>query len=91
MPAKIQQLANILNNPTEINLQFQACRQIIQAAMFTENQKLGIIRNLFMDEVPERVILASSKIKVVKWQKLEINEAEWQRNALRILNKANDS
>ena len=65
MPAKIQQLANI-----------------IQAAYVCyENQKLGIIRNLFMDEVPERVIIfASSKIKVkevtkaLKSMKLNVGE-----------------
>ena len=40
--------------------------KIIQAAYVCyENQKLGIIRSLFADEVPERVIIfASSKIKV---------------------------
>ena len=68
MPAKIQQLANtILNNPSEIKLAVsRPADKIIQAAYVCyENQKLGIIRNLFMDEVPERVIIfASSKIKV---------------------------
>lgn len=68
MPAKIQQLANtILNNPSEIKLAVsRPADKIIQAAYVCyENQKLGIIRSLFMDEVPERVIIfASSKIKV---------------------------
>ena len=68
MPAKIQQLANtILNNPSEIKLAVsKPAEKIIQAAYVCyENQKLGIIRSLFMDEVPERVIVfASSKIKV---------------------------
>ena len=68
MPAKIQQLANtILNNPSEIKLAVsRPADKIIQAAYVCyENQKLGIIRNLFMDEVPERVIIfASSKIKI---------------------------
>ena len=67
MPAKIQQLANtILNNPSEIKLAVsKPAEKIIQAAYVCyENQKLGIIRSLFMDEVPERVIVfASSKIK----------------------------
>ena len=68
MPAKIQQLANtILNNPSEIKLAVsKPAEKIIQAAYVCyENQKLGIIRSLFADEVPERVIIfASSKIKV---------------------------
>lgn len=68
MPAKIQQLANtILNNPSEIKLAVsRPADKIIQAAYVCyENQKLGIIHNLFIDEVPERVIIfASSKIKV---------------------------
>ena len=54
MPAKIQQLANtILNNPSEIKLAVsRPADKIIQAAYVCyENQKLGIIRNLFMDDV----------------------------------------
>lgn len=84
MPAKIQQLANtILNNPEVIKLAVsKPAEKIIQAAYVCyENQKLGIIRALFMDEVPERVIIfASSKIKVkevtkaLKMMKLNVGE-----------------
>lgn len=84
MPAKIQQLANtILNNPSEIKLAVsRPAEKIIQAAYVCyENQKLGIIRTLFSDEVPERVIIfASSKIKVkevtkaLKMMKLNVGE-----------------
>lgn len=84
MPAKIQQLANtILNNPAEIKLSVsRPAEKIIQAAYVCyENQKLGIIRSLFIDEVPERVIIfASSKIKVkevakaLKSMKLNVGE-----------------
>lgn len=84
MPAKIQQLANtILNNPSEIKLSVsKPADKIIQAAYVCyENQKLGIIRTLFADEVPERVIIfASSKIKVkevtkaLKSMKLNVGE-----------------
>ena len=90
MPAKIQQLANtILNNPSDeesilprLSLVSRPADKIIQAAYVCyENQKLGIIRNLFMDEVPERVIIfASSKIKVkevtkaLKSMKLNVGE-----------------
>ena len=84
MPTKIQQLANtILNDPSEIKLAVsKPAEKIIQAAYVCyENQKLGIIRSLFMDEVPERVIIfASSKIKVkevakaLKSMKLNVGE-----------------
>ena len=84
MPAKIQQLAyTILNNPAEIKLAVsKPADKIIQAAYVCyENQKLGIIRSLFVDEVPERVIVfASSKIKVkevakaLKSMKLNVGE-----------------
>ena len=84
MPAKIQQLAKtILQNPAEIKLSVsKPAEKIIQAAYVCyENQKLGIIRLLFTDEVPERVIIfASSKIKVkevaraIKMLKLNVGE-----------------
>lgn len=84
MPAKIQQMANtILKNPAEVKLAVsKPADKIIQAAYICyENQKLGIVRSLFMDEVPERVIVfASSKIKVkevarsLKLMKLNIGE-----------------
>ena len=84
MPAKIQQLAkNILNNPAEVKLAVsKPADKIIQAAYVCyENQKLGIIRSLFAEEVPERVIIfASSKIKVkevtkaLKQMKLNVGE-----------------
>ena len=84
MPAKIQQLAKtILNNPAEIKLAVsRPADKIIQAAYVCyENQKLCIIRSLFTDEVPERVIIfASSKIKVkevtkaLKMMKLNVGE-----------------
>lgn len=84
MPAKIQQLAKtILNNPAEIKLAVsKPAEKIVQAAYVCyENQKLGIVRSLFAEEVPERVIIfASSKIKVkevtksLKLMKLNVDE-----------------
>jgi superfamily II DNA/RNA helicase len=68
MPNKIQQLANtILNNPVEVKLAVsKPADKIVQSAYVCyENQKLGIIRSLFKDQAPERVIIfASSKLKV---------------------------
>ena len=84
MPTKIQQLAkNILNNPAEVKLAVsKPADKIIQAAYVCyENQKLGIIRHLFAEQTPERVIIfASSKIKVkevakaLKSMKLNVGE-----------------
>lgn len=84
MPAKIQQLAgNILNNPVEVKLAVsKPAEKIVQAAYVCyENQKLGIIRSLFAEETPERVIIfASSKLKVkevtkaLKQMKLNVDE-----------------
>ncbi len=84
MPAKIQQLAkNILNNPAEVKLAVsKPAEKIIQAAYVCyENQKLGIIRSLFTEQQPERVIVfASSKLKVkevakaLKHMKLNVGE-----------------
>lgn len=84
MPAKIQQLANtILNNPAEVKLAVsRPAEKIVQAAYVCyENQKLGIIRSLFAEQAPERVIIfASSKLKVkevtkaLKMMKLNVGE-----------------
>ncbi|MDR0989154.1 MAG: DEAD/DEAH box helicase [Prevotellaceae bacterium] len=68
MPSKIQQLANtILHNPAEVKLAVsRPADKILQSAYICyEQQKLGIIRTLFADQVPDRVIIfASSKLKV---------------------------
>lgn len=84
MPAKIQQFANtILNNPAEVKLAVsRPAEKIVQAAYVCyENQKLGIIRSLFAEQTPERVIIfASSKLKVkevtkaLKMMKLNVGE-----------------
>ena len=84
MPAKIQQLAqNILIDPVEVKLAVsKPADKIIQAAYICyEHQKLGIIRSLFADQTPERVIIfASSKLKVkevtkaLKQMKLNVGE-----------------
>ena len=84
MPAKIQQLAhNILNNPAEVKLAVsKPADKIIQGAYVCyENQKLGIIRSLFSEQTPERVIIfASSKLKVKEvtkaLQQMKLNVAE---------------
>ena len=84
MPQKIQQLAqNILFEPEEVKLAVsRPAEKIVQAAYVCyENQKLGIIRSLFAEKSPERVIIfASSKLKVkevtksLKQMKLNVGE-----------------
>ncbi len=84
MPAKIQHLAKtILNNPSEIKLSVsKPAEKIVQAAYVCyERQKLGIVQSLFVEEVPEKVIIfVSSKIKVkevtraLKTMKLNVGE-----------------
>ena len=84
MPAKIQQLAqNILNHPVEVKLAVsKPAEKIIQTAYICyETQKLGIIRSLFKDQTPERVIVfASSKLKVKEvakaFMRLKLNVGE---------------
>lgn len=84
MPAKIQQLAKtLLNNPVEITLAVsKPAEKIIQTAYICyENQKLALIKDLFSQQAPERVIIfASSKLKVkeltkaLKLMKLNVGE-----------------
>ena len=84
MPAKIQQLAKtILNNPIEVKLAVsKPAEKIIQTAYVCyENQKLGIIKDLFKDHEPERVIVfASSKLKVKEvtqaFKRMKLNVGE---------------
>lgn len=68
MPSKIKQLAQtILYNPVEIKLAVsKPAEKIIQAAYVCyEYQKLGIIKSLFINQAPERIIIfASKKLKV---------------------------
>ena len=84
MPAKIQQLAHsILYNPVEVKLAVsKPAEKIIQTAYVCyENQKLGIVRSLFQDQSPERVIIfASSKLKVKEvtqaFKRMKLNVGE---------------
>lgn len=68
MPPKIQQLAaKILNDPAEIKLAVSKPADKIKQSAYVcyETQKLPILKHIFSDTVPERVIIfASSKLKV---------------------------
>jgi len=68
MPAKIREMAkSILNNPAEIRLAVSKPNdKIMQSAYICyERQKAYIVKQLFIETIPDRVIIfASSKIKV---------------------------
>ena len=84
LPPKIREMARtILRNPAEVNIAISKPNEAIDQSAYVcyENQKLGIIRSLFAEETPERVIIfASSKLKVkevtkaLKQMKLNVGE-----------------
>lgn len=69
MPARIQQLAKtILNNPVEVKIAVSKPAEKIQQSAFVcyENQKRGIIKNMFHANELKRVIIFSGKKEKVK-------------------------
>ncbi|MBE6292573.1 MAG: DEAD/DEAH box helicase [Bacteroidales bacterium] len=84
MPDKIQKLAaSILHNPVEVKLAVsKPAEKIVQTAYVCyETQKLGIIKSLFRDSKPERVIVfSSSKLKVKEvaaaFKRMKLNVGE---------------
>lgn len=68
MPPKIQQMANkILKNPVEIKLAVSKPAEKIQQSVYIcyETQKTAILKSLFKETPPRRVIIfSSSKLKV---------------------------
>lgn len=84
MPDKIQKLAaTILRNPVEVKLAVsKPAEKIVQTAYICyETQKMGIIKSLFRDTKPERVIVfSSSKLKVKEvaaaFKRMKLNVGE---------------
>lgn len=84
MPDKIQKLAaTILHNPVEVKLAVsKPAEKIVQTAYVCyETQKLGIIKSLFRESKPERVIVfSSSKLKVKEvaaaFKRMKLNVGE---------------
>ena len=84
MPDKIQKLANnILHDPVEVRLAVnKPAEKIVQTAYVCyETQKLGIIKSLFSEAKPERVIIfSSSKMKVKEiaaaFKRMKLNVGE---------------
>ena len=84
MPDKIQKLASsILRDPVEVRLAVnKPAEKIVQTAYICyETQKLGIIKSLFKETKPERVIIFSSKKTKVKeiasaFKRMKLNVGE---------------
>lgn len=84
MPDKIQKLAaSILHDPVEVKLAVsKPAEKIVQTAYVCyETQKLGIIKSLFRESKPERVIVfSSSKLKVKEvaaaFKRMKLNVGE---------------
>ena len=84
MPDKIQKLASsILRDPVEVRIAVnKPAEKIVQTAYICyETQKLGIIKSLFKDTKPERVIIFSSKKTKVKeiaaaFKRMKLNVGE---------------
>ena len=84
MPDKIQKLASsILRDPVEVRLAVnKPAEKIVQTAYVCyETQKLGIIKSLFKETKPERVIIfSSSKMKVKEvaaaFKRMKLNVGE---------------
>ena len=84
MPDKIQKLAaSILRDPVEVRLAVnKPAEKIVQTAYVCyETQKLGIIKSLFKETKPERVIIFSSKKTKVKeiaaaFKRMKLNVGE---------------
>ena len=84
MPDKIQKLASsILRDPVEVRLAVnKPAEKIVQTAYICyETQKLGIVKSLFKETKPERVIIFSSKKTKVKeiaaaFKRMKLNVGE---------------
>ena len=84
MPDKIQKLASsILRDPVEVRIAVnKPAEKIVQTAYVCyETQKLGIIKSLFKETKPERVIIFSSKKTKVKeiaaaFKRMKLNVGE---------------
>ena len=84
MPDKIQKLASsILRDPVEVRIAVnKPAEKIVQTAYICyETQKLGIIKSLFRETKPERVIIFSSKKTKVKeiaaaFKRMKLNVGE---------------
>ena len=85
MPQKIQELANtILRNPVEVKLAVSKPADGIHQMAYIcyETQKLGIIKNLFKAEKPERVIIFTGSKQKTKELAIAVKRAGYNAKAM---------
>ena len=85
MPQKIQELANtILRNPVEVKLAVSKPADGIRQMAYIcyETQKLGIIKNLFNAEKPERVIIFTGSKQKTKELAIAVKRAGYNAKAM---------
>ncbi|MBR6046788.1 MAG: DEAD/DEAH box helicase [Bacteroidaceae bacterium] len=85
MPQKIQELANtILRNPEEVKLAVSKPADGIHQMAYIcyETQKLGIIKNLFKSEKPERVIIFTGSKQKTKELAIAVKRAGYNAKAM---------
>ena len=85
MPEKIQQLASsILRNPIEVKIAVSKPAEKIKQSAFIchESQKMGIIKSIFGETSPERVIIFSSSKMKVKDLALSLKRAGYNANEM---------
>ena len=85
MPQKIQELANtILHNPEEVKLAVSKPADGIHQMAYIcyETQKLGIIKNLFKLEKPERVIIFTGSKQKTKELAIAVKRAGYNAKAM---------
>ena len=85
MPQKIQELANtILRNPVEVKLAVSKPADGIRQMAYIcyETQKLGIIKNLFKAEKPERVIIFTGSKQKTKELAIAVKRAGYNAKAM---------
>ena len=85
MPQKIQELANtILRNPVEVKLAVSKPADGIHQMAYIcyETQKLGIIKNLFKLEKPERVIIFTGSKQKTKELAIAVKRAGYNAKAM---------
>ena len=85
MPQKIQELANtILRNPVEVKLAVSKPADGINQMAYIcyETQKVGIIKNLFKSEKPERVIIFTGSKQKTKELAIAVKRAGYNAKAM---------
>jgi len=81
MPPKIQQLAaKLLNDPAEVKIAVSKPAEKIQQQAYVcyENQKLPILKHIFKENKPERVIVFSSSKQKVKELTRQLKGNSWK-------------